>query len=1008
MKTHRFTQTAKFLLLVLFLSITGAILERPDSAAGAATGFVVTNTNDSGPGSLRQALLDANANAGADVITFSIGSGTQRITILSLLPAINEAVTIDGTTQPGFAGTPLIELTPEPNLLGDGLVITGGNSIVRGLVLNRFRGHAIRLETGGGNIIEGNYIGTDAAGAVSAFNYLNGVFISGSSGNVIGGNTAAARNVISGNLGNGISIASGGTGNTIKGNYIGVNAAGTAALPNETGLAVGTANNTIGGSTVSARNVISGNRQDGVNISADGNVIEGNFIGTNAAGDAGLSNVLSNIRVGGSNNTRIGGLTSTPGAPPGNVVGGIFVVGGTGTLVQGNLIGTNAAGTAAITNSGIGISMWGDVIVGGSAPGARNIISGFTSGSGYGVQTANSGGGSIIGNYIGTDITGTIAIPNKVGISNGTNTPDTKIGGTNVAERNIISGNGTGIQLDVRSAIVKGNYIGTDVTGTNALPNTSTGIAITGSAGGNVIGGTEAGAANIIAFNSSLGINIFALNSFSQNNNSIRGNSIHSNGFLGIDLNSDSVTINDAGDGDTGPNNLQNFPVVTSVSTGATTTIQGSLNSKANSSYTLDFYSNSACDASGHGEGATFLGSAALATDANGNANFNVNLPVQVPAGQVITSTATDATGNTSEFSVCFEIGAAGRVQFTSRFYSVDEPTPTATINVTRTLGTAGVASVDYATSNGTATAGADYTAVSGTLTFAVGETTKSFSVPIINDTLDETPIESVNLTLSNPTGGIVLGTDSTSVLNIADNDLPPSITFSDASAIEGDTGNTPMTFQLKLSGPSGQSLSVRFSTGSSTALGGTDYQTVFNQTIAFTPGEISKTVVVPVIGDLLVEGNEVFTVSLHNASNVTISRNFGFGTIVDDDSLLLMADTNNRGIALDSPTFVRDPFAVTNPHNFAVDGSARIMLYALGAKLTAGEDATAFTAQAIDTQGNTYPLAVEFAGKVPSQEWLTQVVVKLAPELQNLGDIEVLIKVHGLTSNKVVIKIQP
>ena len=1006
MKRDRFTQTATFLLLLLSLSITATIIsQRLNAVASAASSFVVTNTNDSGPGSLRQALLDANANAGADVITFSIGSGIQQIMILSLLPTITDAVTIDGTTQPGFNGAPLIELTPEPQLLGDGLVITGGNSVVRGLVLNRFRGHAIRLETGGNNTIEGNYIGTDVAGAASLFNYLNGVFISGSSGNLIGGNTAAARNVISGNLGNGISVASGGTGNAIRGNYIGVNAAGTAALPNEIGVSIGSANNTIGGPTVSARNVISGNRQDGINIGADGNVIEGNFIGANAAGDASLNNVGFNIRVT-ANNTRIGGITSTPGAPPGNVMLGVFVAGGTGTLVQGNLIGTNAAGTAALTNSGIGVMMWGDMTVGGSTAGARNVISGFTSGSGYGIFIANSGGGSIVGNYIGTDITGTIAIPNRTGIAKSGNPPDVKIGGTTPGERNLISGNGTGIQLEAKNAIIKGNYIGTDVTGTNPLPNTSTGIGITGSSGGNIIGGTEPGAANIIAFNN-VGINFFALNQFSPNNTSIRGNSIHSSPVLGIDLNSDSVTINDIGDGDAGPNNLQNFPVVTSVITGSTTTIQGSLNSNVSSSFTLDFYSSSVCNASGHGEGATFIGSTVVATDANGNASFNVNLPVSLAAGQVVTATATDATGNTSEFSVCFEIGAPGRVQFTSQFFGVDESTATATIYVTRTLGTAGVASVDYATSNGTATAGADYTAVSGTLTFAAGETTKSFSVPIINDTLDEVGIESVNLTLSNPTGGIVLGTRNTSILNIGDNDPPPSITFSDSSAIEGDSGNTPMTFQLTLSRPSGQNLSVRFATGSSSALGGTDYQTVM-QTITFTPGETSKTVVVPVIGDLLVEGNEFFVVSLNLPINVTISRNFGFGTIVDDDSLLLMADTNNRGIALDSPTFVSDPFQVSNPHNFAVDGRTRVMLFALGAKLSAGEDATAFTAQAIDAQGNTYPLTVEFAAKVPSQDWLTQIVVTLPPELQNLGDIEVLIKVHGLTSNKVVIKIQP
>jgi len=210
MKQPRLALKKSFIVLCL-LALAGLVLyEESGRVARAAVTLTVTNTNDSGPGSLRQALLDSNANAGPDVINFSIASGAQTITVLSLLPTITDAVTIDATTQPGFTGTPLIELTPDPQLIGDGVVITGGNSVVRGLVLNRFRGNAIRLETGGGNTIEGNYIGTDATGAVSAFNYLSGISLSGSSGNVIGGNTASARNVISGNLGNGVSVGSGG------------------------------------------------------------------------------------------------------------------------------------------------------------------------------------------------------------------------------------------------------------------------------------------------------------------------------------------------------------------------------------------------------------------------------------------------------------------------------------------------------------------------------------------------------------------------------------------------------------------------------------------------------------------------------------------------------------------------------------------------------------------------------------------------------------------------------
>src|SRR5215217_5345482 len=407
------------LLAMLLVGLCASLSMGLRSHANAALAFTVINTNDAGPGSLRQAIIDANANAGPDVIGFSVASGPQRIVLTSQLPTITDPLTIDGTTQPGFSGVPLIEIQPDGNVIGDGFRITGGNSILRGLILNNFRGHAITIETGGANVIEGNYIGTDATGSAAAANVQNGVFILSSSNNRVGGLTTAARNVISGNFGNGVHMALGASNNLVQGNYIGVNAAGTAALPNETGIVVfnKAPNNTIGGSTAAHRNVVSGNRSVGIVIeSSNSNVVQGNFIGTNAAGNAAIRNISENFRVADSSNTLIGGSTATTGTAPGNVVLSIFVAGGVQTLIQGNLIGTNAAGTADITDSFFGLTVWGDAIVGGSTPGTRNVISGF----GEGLSFANSGGGSVLGNFIGTDITGTVAIPNTTGISVGT------------------------------------------------------------------------------------------------------------------------------------------------------------------------------------------------------------------------------------------------------------------------------------------------------------------------------------------------------------------------------------------------------------------------------------------------------------------------------------------------------------------------------------------------------------------------------------------------------------
>lgn len=975
------------------------------SHANAASTFSVINTNDAGPGSLRQAILDANANAGLDVISFNIASGPQRIVLTSQLPVISDPLTIDGTTQPGFAGVPLIEIQPDGNVIGDGFRITGGNSVLRGLVVNNFRGHAIVIETGGANVIEGNYIGTDASGAVVAGNLQHGIVLA-SNNNRVGGLTTAARNVISGNFGNGVHVALG-SNNLVQGNYIGVNAAGTAALPNENGIVFFNAsNNTIGGSTAAHRNVVSGNRNVGISIdSSNSNVIQGNFIGTNAAGDAAVSNTFDNIRLSGtSSNTLIGGSTATPGTAPGNVVLNIFLNGGTQTLIQGNLIGTNAAGTADITNSFTGVRVWGDAIVGGSTPGTRNVISGFSEG----ISVANSGGGSVLGNFIGTDITGTVAIPNIItGISVGTNIKGTKIGGTNAGEGNVISGNGIGVRLDVNNSIVKGNFIGTRLDGATALPN-GRGIEISDSSRENVIGGTEPGAANTIAFNTGSGVAVLPGSSSSSSKNVIRGNRIHSNGVLGIDLNADQVTMNDPGDGDSGSNGLQNYPEIITVATGAVTTIQGTFNSTANRIFNVDFYTNNACDPSGFGQGESFIGSSIVVTDASGNSSFNVQLPVSVSAGSILTATATDPDGNTSEFSLCHSVNAPGSVQFLSGGYSIVEQDGVATITVSRTFGSMDSGSVNFTATGGTAVAGSDFTATSGTLIFGPGEIVKTFTVPILEDSLDENA-ESVTLTLSNPTG-FTLGTRNSTVLTINDNDPTPAISISDVTVAEGDSGFTDAQFRLSLNRPSGRTLSVRFTTiggGVGGALTGSDFQGV-SQIITFNPGETSKTGTVLVIGDTVVEPVESFQAILSVPTNVTLLDNTAVGTIIDDDSLVLMTEPGNQhAIGLDSPVFLRDPFPVLNTLNFSLDGRTRIMLFASGIKLAPGEDASAITALAEDQQGGLHPLTVEFVGTVPTLDWLRQVVVKLPDSLTNSGSALVSISLHGSSSNKVLIAIK-
>ncbi|HEY3134667.1 MAG TPA: HYR domain-containing protein [Blastocatellia bacterium] len=537
----------------------------------AAMTFTVTNTNDSGPGSLRQAILDANAHPGLDMITFSIpGAEVHTITPASPFPDITDAVTIDGTTQPGFAGNPVIELNGTNGSINGRLVFYyAADSSVRGLVINRSYG-GIWLVYANTSMIEGNFIGTDATGTIAKANSAPGVVVEFSIDNRIGGTTSAARNIVSGNLTEGILISDDFAtrgGNLIQGNFIGLNAIGTAAIPNRSGVVIeGSGFNTIGGTSAMARNVISGNGFGSFQFAEE---------------DDGIDIVVS-----------------------------------TGNRVQGNFIGTDATGTAALPNRRYGVNIFvaSNNILGSVVAGAGNLISG--------------------NGFSGIDITDFFL------------------------DREIARGN-----------LVQGNWIGTNVSGTAALGNSQDGVII--NSGSHTTIGGAVGEANTIAFNGRNGVTVVAFKEggFSSTSNTIRRNSIFSNGGLGIDLIltpffipsdsviSDGVTPNDPCDTDSGPNNLQNFPVLASaISTGLSTNVQGSLNSAPSTTFTIEFFSNAACDPSGFGEGQTFIGSTSVMTNANCNVAFNVALPVPAAAGQFITATATDPAGNTSEFSNCIPV----------------------------------------------------------------------------------------------------------------------------------------------------------------------------------------------------------------------------------------------------------------------------------------------------------------------------------------------------------------
>jgi hypothetical protein len=221
--------------------------------------FTVSNTGDSGPGSLRQAITSSNATPGINSIVFTT-SGT--INLASALPPISVPVTIDGTSGTGWtAGAPVIEISGAGGTIGPILQINGtaGGSVIKGLVLNNSLSWGVFMANSNGNTISGCFIGTDLNGTSAKPNKFQGIDLSGSSNNIIGGTSVAERNVISGNLQAGLTIETGSNNNTVTGNFFGTNAAGTAALANgQNGIQVDNSiNNTIGSSSAGARNVIS-------------------------------------------------------------------------------------------------------------------------------------------------------------------------------------------------------------------------------------------------------------------------------------------------------------------------------------------------------------------------------------------------------------------------------------------------------------------------------------------------------------------------------------------------------------------------------------------------------------------------------------------------------------------------------------------------------------------------------------------------------------------------------
>jgi hypothetical protein len=332
------------------------------------------------------------------------------------------------------------------------------------------------------------------------------------------------------------------------------------------------------------------------------------------------------------------------------------VISGAGGIVSGNWIGLDPTGTAALANHVDGLQVGADgVIVGGSTAQTRNVVSG-NGANGIRVLSTTSGG-SLRGNYVGTNAAGSSGIPNGslVPASAGLEVDgdNLTIGGSGAGDGNVVSGNtGVGVRMSGFANRFVGNTIGMDASRSLALGNTGHGLLVSGGFGGSnlAIGGVNAGEGNLIAHNGGAGV---AFDPAAGNGNMVLGNAIGTNGALGIDLGNDGITANDPLDADTGANDLQNFPVLTLVRTGGTTLrVQGTLASEPNSSFRLEYFASATGDPSGNGEGERYLGSTDVASDGAGSAPFDTTFAANVAIGEAVTVTATSLDfSNTSEFS---------------------------------------------------------------------------------------------------------------------------------------------------------------------------------------------------------------------------------------------------------------------------------------------------------------------------------------------------------------------
>ncbi len=873
--------------------------------------FVVTNTNASGAGSLQFAILDANETPGADLITFNIpGSGPHTIFPTSSLPTITDPVTIDATTQPGYAGDPVIVLHGDQAGIGArGFTVAAGPSTIKGFRIKGWKanggqsppgGDAISITGGNSHLIVSNVLGVN-----DAFNQ-SGVHVTGGHNHIIGGTVSAARNVIAWET-FGVILSGGTTGCLVQGNFIGTDVTGTQVAGSGSNTAVligsfwgpapGTAN-MIGGTTAGARNIIAGGfTVDYVNSAGEGNLIQGNYIGTNVTGTNKLvSSFGSGVRgvsINAAGNT-VGG--TTPAAR--NVIvagsqgvrvffGNLMIPNVADVVVHGNYIGTKSDGTGNLGHSeqGVVVNTVGLVVrIGGAASGAGNVIS--NSGK-SGVEIVDdcvspcmnpaTGGHTVQGNYIGTDASGTADLGNT---QNGVylrNTRNNVVGGLVTGTRNVISGNGlSGVFMESAGAtgnVVQGNYIGTNATGTAGVGNDLNGVT-TSEAPNNTIGGDTVESRNIISANGRHGVSIgidttSGSTGITVKNNYIgtdlTGNACLGNQRDGVFVNRGSVshTIVDnvitcnGRNGVNIPNFITNDPGIR-------------INVTDNS-----IFANAILGID--------LGDAGITAndpgDPDGGANFQQNFPVLMSSAQIAPEDAREKNLAPDALTINGTLNSTPNATFTVHWYFSADSQCTTNQAASRPLAFGKVPNLTT-DANGNAPftfpfdfpAGANGGLINCTATDSQGNTSEfsaCFAVgtaapPTPTPTPTPAPTPSIQFQTATYNANEAIGSSAVTITRTGNTGV--------ASSVRYETSDSAGT----------SNCGVRFS---GVANSRCDYATTVG-TLHFAQGEASKTILIPIVNDSYSEAGENLTITLSDAVGAVLaSPTVATFTIFDDEN---------------------------------------------------------------------------------------------------------------------------